>query len=228
MERNVNIQLGTGFYPLSEAAALLLSAPARLRPWFRSTPRYEPAVRSERVYDGKVADISFLDLMELRFVHHFRIQNVSMQALRRAAEEARETFGEHPFARAGTTFRTDLRKIYAEVATEVGDKHLMSLAGDKQFVLDVIEQDLARGVDFDPHTCIATAWKPQPDTFQGIVLDPKMNFGRPSFQKSGLAVEAIYDAWLAEEGDEGLVARWHDIEPADVRQAVQFKQRFLH
>ena len=41
-------------------------------------------------------------------------------------------------------------------------------------------------------------------------------------------MEAIYDAWLAEEGDEGLVARWHDIEPVDVRQAVQFKQRFLH
>ena len=151
-----------------------------------------------------------------------------MQALRRASAEAMEAFGAHPFAREGTTYRTDLHRIYAEAANETGDKKLLSLTGDKQFVLDVIEQNLSKGVDFDPKTCIATSWKPQPDSFHGIILDPRMNFGRPTLAGTGLSVEGIYDAWLAEEGDVRLVADWHRIKPDEVLQAVKFKQQYLH
>ncbi|MEA1940797.1 MAG: DUF433 domain-containing protein [Pseudomonadota bacterium] len=213
---------------MAEVTELLGTTSARVRPWFRSTEKYAPAICSPLADRGKIADIGFLDLIEVRFVDHFRKQGVTMQALRQAAAAARDEFGERPFARDNLRFRTDRRKIYAQVATDVGDTRLLNLAQERQFELDVIEASLQRGVDFDPTSALAIAWKPFPDRFKSIVLNPERNFGRPSLEKSGIGVEEIHDAWIAEGGDIQTIENWFDIESDEIDQAIRFSKEYLH
>lgn len=211
-----------------EAAGLLGTTSARLRPWFRSTRRYAPAICSPLAENGKTADISFLDLIEIRFVDHFRKQGVTLQALRQAADAARAEFGDRPFARDTLRFRTDRRRIYAQVANEVGDSRLLNLTSARQFELDVIEESLQRGVDFDPQSDLAVAWKPFPDTFASVILDPRKNFGRPSLTESGIGVEDVHDAWISEDGDRAAVSNWFQLPESEVDVAIRFTKAHLH
>ena len=100
-------KLSEGFYSVREAAALIAFGvigvnDAKLRKFFKETKRYDVAVKSDRAFDnGRVIDISFLDLMELRAISYFRNQGITSQALRLAASEARREFGNYPFSRRG-------------------------------------------------------------------------------------------------------------------------------
>lgn len=223
--------LTSGFYTLPEAANLLaldvvgVSVPA-LRRLFVPTTRYEEAVRSDRAHNGKVRDISFLDLMELRWLAHFRNQGVSAQALRKMAAAAREMLGEHPFARRDVFYKTDLNKVYAEIAEREGDRRLIELLS-RQYELDVIQESLKRGVEFNTNMYL-DEWRPRPDEYPKIVINPRMSSGQPSLRHSGVSVDTIVDAWRAEEGDAEAVADWFEIPTSDVIEAVKFRKELPH
>ncbi len=220
-------ELVSGFYTLSDAANLIaldvvgMSAPA-LRRLFFPTRRYDVAVRSERAKSGHVRDISFLDLMELRFLSHFRKQGVSAQTLRKIASSMRELVGPHPFARKDILFRTDTRRVYAEIAERENDKRLLELLS-RQYQLDVIEQSLKQGANWDLATQYIDCWRPRESDYPSIVLDPRRSSGQPSLAASGIAVDTLVDAWNAEEGDSDAVASWFEISSEDVREAVRFR-----
>lgn len=213
--------LDAGFYTIQEAASLIGATDERVRAWLKPTPKYDPAVVSARVANGKVRDISFLDLIELNFVDHFRKQGVSLQTLRRVSAEARKEFGEHPFARNNIRYRTDRHKIYADVAEETGDRRLLELT-QRQFELNVIEDLLLSGIDFDPETQIAKLWRPRKE-FKHIVVDPKINFGRPSLAGFGVGTEAIHRLWIGESGNARAVADWFEIPKHLVEEALRFE-----
>jgi hypothetical protein len=108
-----------GFYSPQTAARLLhMENPRRIYGWIAGDPRgigpiilrdYEPVA-------GKSA-LSFWDLMEVRFLDHFRRQGVSLQTLRKAAEKARkEINSRHPFALSDIKFITDRRAIFGRAA----------------------------------------------------------------------------------------------------------------
>jgi uncharacterized protein (DUF433 family) len=213
--------LGQGFYTLQEASKLIGTSDQKLRAWLRPTRDYTAAVASDRVEDGRVADIGFFDLVELHFIDHFRNQGVSLQTLRKINARAREEHGTNPFARRGFRFRTDRVKIYSQAASETGDRILMDLT-ERQYVLDVIEHSLAEGIDFDPETELARLWLPRA-WMKEIVVDPRLNFGRPSIRGYGIGTRAIFDQWEAEGGDEDIVAAWFRIPTELVGKAVEFE-----
>jgi len=213
--------LGHGFYTLQEASKLIGTTDQKLRAWLLPTRNYDPAVTSGRVHAGKVTDIGFFDLVELHFVDHFRDQGVSLQTLRTVSEMARNEYGDHPFARRGVLYRTDRVRIYSEAASATGDKILMDLT-ERQYELDIIEESLKSGVDYDPKTELARLWRPR-DWTNEIVVDPKINFGRPVLKESGIGTRAIYDQWQAEGGDAEGVADWFRLDLRLVDQAIKFE-----
>lgn len=222
--------LDRGFYTMREAVGLIVldvpdATSSRLRPLFGSTKLYPPAIDSSRSYDGRVRDISFHDLIELRFVAHFRQQGVTQQGIRVMAKHAREVFGSRPFARGDILWRTDGRRIYSSAASESGDRRLLELA-NKQYELEVIEESLRVGMDWDAKQ-FAISWRPRPKKFPNIVVDPRLSFGRPSIANRGISIEMIYDVVQAEDGDMKKVAAWYAIPVSEVREAVSFQKQML-
>ncbi|MEE8500850.1 MAG: hypothetical protein V3S27_09785, partial [Kiloniellales bacterium] len=112
--------VGIGLYTVPEAARLTKVPKPTIRRWLFGyrTRRSGQFAELPPVWDSQIARIDsvtglgFLDLMEIRFVHAFRVHGVSLNNIRLTVERAREIFGsDHPFAKK--RFQTDGRRIFA-------------------------------------------------------------------------------------------------------------------
>jgi uncharacterized protein (DUF433 family) len=172
---------------------------------------------------GKLA-LSFLDLMEIRFLDHFRRQGVPLQTLRRAAEKARIEMGSrHPFALSNLRFLTDRRKVFGSAAEETGDTKTWDLVTHQYEMYEAIEGVLARGVAFDPVSGMARQWHPLQAEYPDVVIDASHAFGRPVVGNRHIPTAALLRSWKAENGDRRRVAKWFGVAESDVRQAVDFE-----
>lgn len=227
MEHAMN-DLSSGFYTIQEASALIALDVAGFttragRAYFHDTKLYSAAVQSERSVDGKVRDISFLDLIELRFIAHFRNLGVTSQALRRVSETARDIFGERPFARNDIKWRTDGQRLFVEAANETSDRRLLELSQRQYQIGFIVEEFLLKGVDWRADK-YAQSWKPRLKEYDQIIVDPRVSFGEPSLENYGTGVRTLFDAWVAESGDHQAVAEWYEIPAELVQQAIAFHQ----
>src|SRR5690606_35895246 len=101
------------------------------------------------------------DLMEIRFLEHFRKQNVPLQTLRKVAVNARrEMKAKHPLALANTRFLTDRKEVFLMSAEESGDAFTLNLVKNQFEMYVAIESVLAKGVAFNPVTGLAESWQP--------------------------------------------------------------------
>ncbi len=93
--------LAGGFYTVAEAARLLgLESPQRVTRWL-SGP--EPVILRQYEKLDMQHEVGFLDLLEIRFIEHFRRRGISLQSLRRRAQNAHVALGmDHPFATSNT------------------------------------------------------------------------------------------------------------------------------
>ncbi|MDT9598545.1 DUF433 domain-containing protein [Sphingosinicella rhizophila] len=216
--------LFAGFYSTSDAARLLgLSGTVKLRGWLNGWPGSASGPIVERDFKS-TSTVSFLDLMEMRFIEFFRGQGVTMQTLRKAAERARNDWGsDHPFALSKAKYLTDRRKIFAQVAEETGDKVTWDMASGQHEIWLTIENIIAKGVEFDPETELASRWFPRPSEFPTIAIDPKLAFGRPVVTGPGVPTAALFRQWKAEAGNSKKVAAWFNVSAADVDNAVEFE-----
>ena len=104
-----------GFYTVREAARLLrIDNQNRIYRWVRQDDAHLPSViKRDHQPLAKLHELSFWDLIEVRFVEHFRRQKVSLQYLRKVAEKARlELRTQHPFALSNAEFLTDPQKNF--------------------------------------------------------------------------------------------------------------------
>jgi len=216
--------LFAGFYTNAEAARILgLDGTRKIRGWLNGWPSSRSGPIVARDFKDS-STVSFLDLMEMRFIEYFRSQGVSMQTLRRAAAMARKEWErEHPFALSQATYLTDRRKIFAQVAKEEGDRVTWDMASGQHEIWEAIEQAVARGVQFDPKTDVACRWHPKPGEFPTIVVDPRFAYGRPVVEPAGVPTAALFRQWKAEKGDRERVAEWFSLPCEDVRTAVEFE-----
>ena len=117
--------LGEGMYPLPMAARLAKSSQQEVRRWLLGLtmkhkgaaveypPLWKPSVPS---YNGKPM-VSFMDLMEIRFVKYFRDHDMSLQSIRKVLDIAvREIGNVRPFATK--QFQTDGKEFFMRVAEE--------------------------------------------------------------------------------------------------------------
>jgi uncharacterized protein (DUF433 family) len=218
-----------GFYTVDEAARLLqIPSKQRIYGWLKGHPRSraEPIIQRQHQPIGSVQEVGFLDLLEIRFVEHFRRQNISLQSLRRAIKNARTAMKmDHPFATSNIKYLTDRKEVFLETAKEAGDKFLLNLMTNQIEIYEVLEEFLAKGIAFDLNSGIAERWHPRPGEFPNVIVDPRIAFGRPVITPGNVPTETLFSLWKAEDGNFDVVADWHEVRTQLVREAVEFELR---
>lgn len=223
------IDLNGGFYTVSEAVRLLgVDNAQRIVRWLQPTASGgEPVILREYEKVGREHELSFLDLLEVRFVEHFRRQKISLQALRVAAKNARRELGvSHPFATSNVKFQTDRKQVFLETAKETGDTFFLNLMTNQIEIYEFIEQVLARDLEFDV-SGLARLWRPWRAT-PDVLISPAFAFGQPVISPRRVPTSTLFRTWKAEDGAFDTVAEWHSVSKAEVQQAVEFEMRTVH
>jgi uncharacterized protein (DUF433 family) len=216
-----------GFYTVQEASRLLrISNPTRVKDWLqgRKNSRLGPVLLRQYQPVGLLQELGFWDLIEVRFVDHFRSHGVSLQALRKAAETAREIWKQqHPFATSKAKYLTDRKTIFQETAEQTNDKVLLDLVTRQYSMYVFFEDFLNRGLDFDPATGLAREWRPSLKEFPHIVISPQISYGQPVVTPSNVPTSKIFETWKAEDGSYAAVMDWYEIDEAAAREAIEFQ-----
>jgi uncharacterized protein (DUF433 family) len=218
-----------GFYTAQEAARLLgIGSARRINAWLSGHSHSGAGSIIKRQYApiGPVHEVGFLDLMEIRFVEHFRRQKISLQSLRRAAKNARRELNQdHPFATSNVKFMTDRKEVFLHTAKETGDTFLLNLMTNQVEIYEALEQVLAKGVEFDPKSGVAHRWHPLQNDCPNVIVDPRIAFGHPVVAPRFVPTKALFALWKAENGNSRLVANWFHVSREAVEEAVEFEVR---
>ena len=212
-----------GVYPVAFAAKLTETTNARVASWFRTTDRSRlaPAIVTHFAPVSGQMVMSFLALVEARFVAHFRKHGLSLQTIRKVARKLREQHElEHPFA-TERRFRTDGRRVMMEEAADAGERRLLDIMTDEWAFPSVVEPSLFESVIYVDD--LAVRMRPFRE-FPAVIVDPRFALGRPVAEPGFIPTSTLAAAYLA-EGDVDAVAEWYGTDPAAVTQAVGFEQR---
>ena len=214
-----------GIYEVPEAARIL-HTDLRL-PDIRSTVRSTHLLRWIRFglahpslaqIPGREILISFEDLISMRVIAFLRALDYSFPKIRKAEGELRKITGHlRPFA----TERIWAEKegavdIFAEIASSL---LTASRSGQLAFV-ELVRENLinVHGLTFDERG-IAETWTPK----LGILLNPKVQFGRPCI--AGTRIPTSDLAGMVKAGDtvEFLAASYR-IEPVQIENAITWEE----
>ena len=221
--------VGVGSYTAKEAARLLKVRPRNVNRWLggynyknndqaaSSPPLWSPEICS---VSGKL-ELSFRDLIELRFVSAFVDAGVGMKAIRNCLRYARECVDDaRPFSTLH--FRTDGKTIFLESLQDLGDTLLLDLRRGQYVIKRVIEQTFR---DLDIEQDAVVRWRP----FQGkrsIIIDPDRAFGQPIIASAGIPTIVLADSFAA-EGSIEAVSKLFEVPAAQVRDAVEFEKTLM-
>lgn len=224
--------LAQGFYTVSEAARLIqVGSPRRIYGWLRGYSGRDVGPLLARDYQpiGDSEELSFHDLMEVRFVEHFRDHGVKVRSLRIAADRLRQELNiKHPFASQRVILTADkadvfVKEVFHKAAEEADDVKLRSLTTNNYVMYETIKQALIPGVEFSATTDLVNRWKPLPERFPSVTVDPRIARGQPVLPK-GIPTGVLYDAWKAENKNVDSVALWYSLKSTEVLQAIKFEQ----
>jgi uncharacterized protein (DUF433 family) len=215
-------------YTLTEAATLLSLPRATLRSWVlgqpyqvRGTRRMFKAVikldsRNEHL-------LSFRNLVEvhvlaaIRRVHHIQLPKVRT-ALRYLSERLKI---DHPLAHA--QMQTDGKSLLVEQygklinATESGQLEMEAIV--TRFLKRVVHDDRGLPIRLYPVT------RSEADRATGpIVVDPRIQFGRPCLAERGIPTTVVAGRFLAGESVQAL-ARDYAVEVPEIEEALRFEQK---
>lgn len=212
-------------YNASEVGRLAGLKPDRVRRWLRgysyshggAVHRQEPVIRRSPA-TPKYA--TFLELVDLLFVKEFLKEGISLQQLRRALSEAADLLGVSHFARQ--VFFTEGRRIHLEVGQK-GGKALLQLQSGGQWVIAPVIVELAKRIEFDDASQLATRWYPRGETGR-IVVDPAIAFGQPTIAGHGIATAGVFDLYQAEGNDIEAVCSWWGLSRDEAEAAVEFER----
>ncbi|MCA3564976.1 MAG: hypothetical protein IOC90_13525 [Methylocystis sp.] len=213
-----------GFFTLRDVARLLnMDNTARIRGWLDGWSKSASGPIIDRDFNGRT--VSFLDLMEIRFVDHFRRQKVTMPTIRRAADNLRKEWKvKHPLAVENSdTYISDRRSIFAQAAKAENDIQAYDLATNQYEMWVAIEDIVAKSVAFDPKTAIAKTWRPGGLEYPNVVIDPRFAFGCPVIGERPTPTATIFSQWKAEDGNTSRVAGWFKLDVTNVDEAVKFE-----
>jgi uncharacterized protein (DUF433 family) len=217
--------LGLGFYSVADAARLLRMPARNIRRWlsgysFKQDGEYHempPLWTPDLPRVDDRLELSFRDLIELRFVHGFVVAGVGLLAIRNCLNYAREVVGsDRPFSTS--RFRTDGRTIFLESAGDDEEK-LLDLKRHQFAFKRVVERSFK---DLDIEHDEVARWRP----YRGkatIVVDPERAFGQPIAAKVGVPTVALAESVEA-EGSAERTAAVFELPVEVVRDAVKFEQ----
>jgi len=225
-----SIDVNGGFYTVSEAARLLgIGNGQKITRWLQPTRSgRNPVVIRDYPKIGRENELSFLDLIEIKFVEHFRTAHISMQALRVAAQNARERLGvSHPFATGSVKFQSDRKRVFLETAEETGDRELLDLMTRQIVMYEMIERTFVEDLEFDA-SGFARIWRPAATLAPNVIVSPAFAFGRPVISKRRVPTQTLFESWKAQDHRDADVAEWFAVGVDDVKEAVRFELRQAH
>ncbi len=232
MDARVHNPLAAGFYTVAEAARLIrIGSERRIYGWLRGYAGRDTGPLLARDYDpiGDAEELSFLDLMEVRFVEHFREHGVKVRSLRIAGEKLRKELDTvHPFASKRVLLVADqidvfVKEVLRESAKLAEDLRLRSLVSGNYVMYEAIRQSLLPGVTFEAKGDLVDTWAPIPLQFPNIVVNPRVAYGQPVTQ-SGIPTATLRDAVRAENDNLDTVAYWYGVRTAEIAEALKFEQ----
>jgi hypothetical protein len=136
-------------------------------------PLWRPDYAPENA--DRLIELSFRDLIELRFVKTFRDQGLSLQTIRVCFTRAVEAVEDkRPFSTR--SFRTDGKTIFLEIGSDVREGELLDLR-HRQTAFHRILAPSLRDLEFDAE--VVARWFPVGASRKRIVVDPARSFGRP-------------------------------------------------
>jgi uncharacterized protein (DUF433 family) len=218
--------LEIGIYTIPDAAELVGASQASVRVWVEGhAGKQEPIINNQLGRVGGKTAVSFANLMELRFIARFVKEGVRLPGIRKIMDEAREMLRHpHPFA-TKTVFRTDGRKIVADIARRNGLHLVYDLKSKNYEMPTVVMKSLKENVVFDPQGD-AMEWTPRPKIAPNVIVHPRIAFGHPVLRRSNIPTETIAKA-VKVEGSAQFVADIFDISARHVREAVAFEEHLL-
>ncbi|HLX69702.1 MAG TPA: DUF433 domain-containing protein, partial [Verrucomicrobiae bacterium] len=220
----------TGIYMIPDASRLTGVSPQRIRRWLRG---YEFQAkhgrhRSAPVWQGQLKPIDnsiavgFLDLMEIRCVDAFRRAGVSWKTLRLAHTHAQEVLKlSHPFCT--NHFKIAGRDIILEIPRDDAEPLLWDIAHDQR-EFGRITRPFLKDLDFQNGE-LPQRWWPRGKNHL-VALDPRRNFGQPIIFSEGVPTGILARSFRANRSIRE-VARWFEISPASVREAIEFERSLV-
>ena len=219
--------LGTGVYPLRQAARLVGTDSTAVRRWVlgykRQGQAYSPLWKPE-LADAGLGEpvVSFRDLLELRLVAAFVGHGVGLRVIRATAEFARREFGtDYPLS--SRRFLTDGKSIFLEAVAAEGNDELMDVPRRQLVFSTIIRPSLYEGIEYEAGR--ARRWYPMGGSGKIVMLDPKVQFGTPIVASAGIPTDTLHAAFLAEGGERKAVARIYGVSPQEVDAAVRFETK---
>jgi uncharacterized protein (DUF433 family) len=237
--RNSNGALGLGFYTGIQATRLLRFQPGEqqangtvsigtvrrvLRGYhfrYRGRKRFSPPLwQMDFPSDEGPLELSFRDLIELRFVKIFRDAGLGLPTIRTCFERAREFIAdERPFSTR--RFRTDGNSIFLEITKDIAEGELIDLKR-RQYVFRRVVAPSLHDLEFEAES--VARWFPLGEARRAIVIDPKRAHGQPLVDAFGVTTASLARAFKA-EGALKEVARLFGVPGPVVRQAVEFENK---
>lgn len=217
--------LGAGIYTVPEASRLTRVSAARIRRWLKGYDFKAKSARhhSNPVWTGQFGAlenklaVGFKDLMEIRFVRAFLEKGVNWKTMRAAHVAAKTKLGtDHPFC--DHRFTTEGRAILLEEAQASGDRCLTNITTDQREFTQIVSPFL-KELEFDDGV---TRWWPL-GRKRLVVVDPVRNLGQPTVNRSGVPTRVLARSVRTNASIES-VARWFEVAPEEVRDAVEFEQ----
>lgn len=204
--------LGVGVYGLSELRQFLAVSGKRedadnALPWLRS-------ILNPVGHSPWQADYSFSDLISLFVVRELLKKGLSRSTIREAETYLRVKWHtDRPFVR--DEIKTDGVDVFCD--DHVITKQIESANRHGQQTMREAVKDKLTSVRYNDG--IATAWIPA----EGVLLDPKVQFGEPVIQGTRIPTEAV--ANVARSLGEDCAAGRFDIEADQVAAAIAFEQQ---
>lgn len=210
--------VNVGIYSFRQAARLLAVSGNQLRYWIGEFSA--ESIVKRQLKDDRL--LTFSELMELHFIKLFRDEDVSLQAIRKAANEAAKKFHtEYPFT--VKRFDTDGKSIFATLTSKETNRELVEELKHGQLVFRKLIKPFFKKLDYRGTTDIERFW---PMKKSGrIVLDPSRRLGQPIDSDTAVPTDTIYKAFTAGDGqDVPTVAKWFDIPVEAVKAAIRFER----
>jgi uncharacterized protein (DUF433 family) len=222
--------ISSGVYTIDQAATLINASPRVLRGWLvgHHEKKAGPIITREiESVDNRIV-LSFVNLIEARFIDEFSKRGINVRSIRAMVKEARRVLNHpHPFA-SNVIFGADARTIF--LIGQQTSPTLYDLRGKNVAMYDILKREIKQEMVYGP-SGLAEAWFPRKDIAPSVVLQPSMAFGQPALKDFGVPTRTIYQAYLSEGKNFSSVARWFDLPVNKVREAVHFEQalqRTLH
>jgi uncharacterized protein (DUF433 family) len=226
MKNSKTTYINVGVYTVAEASRLTRVSKDRIRRWLRGyhsglRQRDYPALwKSQLPSIGHKVALGFLDLIEIKFVDAFLNEGVSWPMIHRVRDKAQELNPDtaHPFCTR--QFVTDGHQIFRNLHNETGDACLHEIVTD-QYVFAGITQPFLKDLEFQDG--IFQRWWPLGKD-HSIVIDPRKNFGQPTISNEGIPTQNLARSFKANGSSYDEVARWYEISPDSVREAVEYER----